>query len=112
MQKPQDHTFLERTDFMIAERLRKGTENAITGQELCKLLEISDTRKLQILIAKERSEGIPILSSCRTGGYFLPAEGEVGELEIRRFIKTLEAMARHTRDAAKPAAEALRKGEW
>ena len=42
----------------------------------------------------------------------MPAAGAVGELEIRRFIKTLEAHARHTQDAAKAAREALAKGAW
>ena len=92
--------------------LRRGEENALASKELCRLLGISDTRKLQILVAQERSEGIPILSSCRSGGYFLPAAGAVGELEIRRFIKTLEAHARHTQDAAKAAADALKRGDW
>ena len=98
--------------FIISEILRRGEENALASKELCRLLGISDTRKLQILVAQERSEGIPILSSCRSGGYFLPAAGAVGELEIRRFIKTLEARARHTQDAAKAAADALKRGDW
>ena len=98
--------------FIISEILPKGEENGITAKELCKLLNIPDTRKLRLLVAQERSEGIPILSSCRSGGYFLPAAGAVGELEIRRFIKTLEAHARHTQDAAKAAADALKRGDW
>ena len=98
--------------FIISEILPKGEENGITAKELCKMLNIPDTRKLRLLVAQERSEGIPILSSCRSGGYFLPAAGAVGELEIRRFIKTLEARARHTQDAAKAAREALAKGAW
>ena len=97
---------------MVAEKLKRGEENGITARDLCKLLDISDTRKLRLLVAQERSEGIPILSSRRSGGYFLPAAGAVGELEIRRFIKTLEARARHTQDAAKAAREALAKGAW
>ena len=98
--------------FIISEILPKGEENTLASKDLCTLLGISDTRKLQILVAQERSEGIPILSSCRSGGYFLPAAGAVGELEIRRFIKTLDAHARHTQDAAKAAADALKRGDW
>ena len=42
---------------MVAEKLKRGEENGITARDLCKLLDISDTRKLRLLVAQERSEG-------------------------------------------------------
>lgn len=77
---------------MVAEKLKRGEENGITARDLCKLLDISDTRKLRLLVAQERSEGIPILSSCRSGGYFLPAAGAVASLKYGVLLKHLKLM--------------------
>lgn len=71
---------------MIYEVLRKGAENAITGKEICKLLDIS-ARDLTAAIELERREGKPICASTdRTNpGYYLAATKE----EMLRYCNSL-----------------------
>lgn len=71
---------------MIYEVLGKGAENAITGKEICKLLDIS-ARDLTAAIEQERREGKPICASTdrKNPGYYLAATRE----EMRRYCKSL-----------------------
>lgn len=71
---------------MIYEILRKGAENAITGKEICKRLDIS-ARDLTAAIELERRKGKPICASTdRTNpGYYLAATKE----EMSRYCNSL-----------------------
>lgn len=58
---------------MIYEILGTGIENATTGKDLCRILDLS-SRELTEIIAKERRDGKPICASNSTiPGYYIPA---------------------------------------
>ena len=61
---------------MIFEILSEGAENARTGKEICKLLNIT-ARDLTAAIERERRAGKPICASTGSNpGYFLAANQE------------------------------------
>lgn len=110
MEEAQDHTpmqgasanaELHRTsDFVVMNFLQTGKENAISALDLCTYLGFNSTRDLQHEIARERNEGVVILSTCQDGGgYFLPENDQ----EVRQFIRTLENRAKNTYAALKSA---------
>lgn len=90
----------------IAALLPCGAENAISTKALVKMTGCSSARQLQERIAAERAQGAVILSSS-TGGYYLPAEGEKGRMEIHDYITTLRARAINTLRAVKSAKAVL-----
>ena len=70
---------------MIYEILSEGAENARTGKEICKALNIT-ARDLTLAIERERRAGRPICASTGgTPGYFLAANRE----EMQRFCNSL-----------------------
>lgn len=77
----------------VEEYLLKGKSNAISRQELAELFGTSD-RSIRLMIQERREHGIPILSSCDNTGYYLPADGEMGESECRKFIAQQRSRAR------------------
>lgn len=79
---------------MVFEMLRKGEANAMTTSDLVRLTGLRNARELRAQIARERAKGFLILSSCRgRGGYYLPAEGAEGRLEIEQFCISIRARA-------------------
>ncbi len=80
--------------------LPTGKENAITSNELTRVMGFDNTRSLQADIAKSREAGQVILS-CSTGGYYLPAN----DREIEEFISVLRARAINTFKALRSAKE-------
>lgn len=78
---------------MVHEILPCGKENAISGADLVKILELKDVRQLTQIIELERAN-TPICAStdARKPGYFLPASP--GELEsyIQSFDRRLGNM--------------------
>lgn len=85
---------------MVHEQLKRGKENAMTKAELMELCGFTDTRALQLQIAKERADGAIICSTTAgQGGYFLPQDKE----EVREFIKSMTSRARKTFNAIKSA---------
>lgn len=89
---------------MVNELLNVGSENAISGEELCRALHINNVRELQQIIAKERLNGAVILSVCTNGnGYYLPKS----EFELRKFIHIMESRAKNTLNATKSAKKML-----
>lgn len=61
---------------MISDLLDTGAENARTGREICKLLNITN-RELTQKIERERRAGSPICASVSTPyGYYLAASQE------------------------------------
>ena len=70
---------------MIFEILSAGAENALTGKEICRLLNIT-ARDLTLAIERERRDGQPICASTgSTPGYFLAANRE----EMQRYCNSL-----------------------
>ena len=70
---------------MIYEILLEGAENARTGKELCKALNITP-RELTVAIERERRTGRPICAATgKTPGYFLAANRE----EMQRYCGSL-----------------------
>ena len=93
---------------MIVELLKKGRQNAIPSKQLAKLTGCKNVRDLQTLVSQERQQGAVILSTSRNGGgYYLPSDAE----EVREFIRTLDARARHTFLALRSARKYLKELE-
>ena len=90
---------------IVEQNLFKGAENAISGKDLVKIIGCNTTRRLQVLVSKERQNGALILSS--EAGYFLPSDGIKGRDEIIRFIATYRSMALNTLKVLKSAKQAL-----
>lgn len=93
---------------MIIEFLKKGKQNAIPSKQLAKMAGCGSVRDLRALVSQERQQGAVILSTSRNGGgYYLPADAE----EVREFVRTLDARARHTFLALRSARKYLRELE-
>lgn len=70
---------------MVYEVLLKGRENAITGKEICSILDIK-ARDLTAAIERERREGKAICASTGSNpGYFIAANRE----EMERYCNAL-----------------------
>ncbi len=87
----------KRQDLRISDFLETGEEHARSMKYLRSILH-RDSRTIRILIERERWQGIPILSNCKTG-YFLAADqGEVERFtrsmrhRIGEIIKTVKAI--------------------
>lgn len=93
---------------MVIEFLKTGKDNAVPSKVLAKMVGCGNVRDLQALVSQERQQGAVILSTSRNGGgYYLPADAE----EVREFIRTLDARARHTFLALRSARKYLRELE-
>ena len=92
---------------VVVPSLRKGTEDAVSTNELLILTGCSCVRNLRALVAEERAKGA-ILLTRSTVGYFLPADGEQRCEEMARFVSMIRAKPFNTLKAAKPARAALR----
>ena len=75
----------------IIDVLPVGKENAISTEELCRILEVPNKRSLQKIISAERKKGNLILSH-HSGGYYTSNDRN----EIREFERTLERRAKNT----------------
>lgn len=69
----------------ILQYIPHGKENAISRNELSRLLKLPD-RQVRKLIEQKRQRGIPILSSSREKGYWLSEDIS----EIQAFLKESE----------------------
>lgn len=76
---------------MICDLLRRGEQNAISMEDLSRLLNLS-SRACRKAVEAERLTGKLILSSER--GYFLPGAGAAGRAEILRFQRRVSARIR------------------
>ena len=73
----------------ISDVLMRGEENAMTGKEICKILDIS-IRDLTASVEQERREGKPICASVKKPfGYFLAATKD----EMHRYCRSLKHRA-------------------
>ncbi len=75
---------------MIEKYLQAGELNALTGQELCKIIKC-DIRTLTAWIEKDRRAGIPICAKTvgAKPGYFMPEYKE----DIDEYAKSLKNRA-------------------
>jgi len=71
--------------------LKAGEGNAIHGAELADMAGAESARQIRRIIAEEREAGAAILSGH--GGYYLPADGEAGQAEIRAYLAALRRKA-------------------
>lgn len=89
---------------MIAELLNRGRERARTSDDLMRACGLMSKRELTNQIARERENGIIILSTTAgNGGYYLPKNRE----EVQQFINSMEARAQNTLKAVKCARKLL-----
>ena len=88
--------------------LQHGRENAITKFDLMKVTGIKNVRDLRSEIEYERKHGALILSDRGAdAGYYLPADGEQGREELRRFVASYMAQAVSMLRTVEPARQAL-----
>ena len=93
---------------MVIDFLKRGKENAIPSRAFAKMVGCKNVRDLQTLVSQERQQGAVILSTSQGGGgYYLPADAG----EVREFVRTLDARARHTFLALRSARKKLKELE-
>ena len=83
--------------------LQYGKENAIRSADLAKILGYKSVRELQKQVESERLAGYVILCDSHGSGYYLSDD----PVELRRFVKTLNARAVNTIRASESAQRAL-----
>lgn len=86
--------------------LPEGKENAISSDNLCKILGLKNKRTLQLMIEKERQNGALILSHY-SGGYYTSHN----PVEIAEFTKTMENRAKSIYVSLRSAREHLKTCE-
>lgn len=92
--------------------LPHGEAHAVPTARLVAMCGYHSARELQQQIERERLSGALILSKAGSGGgYFLPAEGETGQLEIAAFVRTVHARAVNSLRTIKAARAALKNAE-
>lgn len=89
--------------FRVRDSLHYGKESAIPSKTLAKALSFRSVRELQKAVEAERAAGAVILCDSQGAGYYLSDD----PVELRKFIKTLNARAKNTIRAAESAQRAL-----
>lgn len=69
--------------------LLEGEENALSSVELARLAGYKSQRSMRVAVDREREQGLLVLAS--EAGYFRPAAGNRGVMEVRRFIRRQDA---------------------
>ena len=84
--------------------LLRGHQDGIPAGDLAKLLGLSDTRQLRLMVQKARETGSPILSGAT--GYFLPdANPAIAEAERKACASRLRSMGCSLMKAARQIEE-------
>lgn len=83
---------------------KRGRDNAITRESLCKLTGLSD-RKVRACIADLINQGKVILSDPSSKGYWLPADYK----ELEEYIDRMETQGKALMARAKSAKKLLKK---
>lgn len=110
LSQPNFTTPTEREQGPVEGLLGKGRENALSLKTLTKMAGFRTARDLRLQIAKERKAGSLILSSCRGhGGYYRPADGPEGRLELQEFVQSMASRGTCCFAAATAAKKALQK---
>ena len=73
---------------MVIENLKFGRRNAITSEDLCKIIGLDSISALRQAVKRERLNGL-VISSSPEGGYFIPGNKE----ELQEFIELFEGRA-------------------
>ena len=91
---------------MIESILQTGAANAISGKDLCRILNIN-MRELTLSIAKERQQGAPICASSdlKRPGYYLAAD----KGEMQRYCNSLHHRAGEIHRARNACLKAMEK---
>lgn len=92
----------------ISNYLRHGEQNAVSMDDLSRLLGLS-SRACRKAVEAERLTGTLILSSER--GYFLPGTGSAGRSEIVRFQRRTAARVRTGQAILRSSRRVLKKWE-
>ena len=92
----------------ISNYLRHGEQNAVSMDDLSRLLGLSP-RACRKAVEAERLTGTLILSSER--GYFLPGTGSAGRSEIVRFQRRTAARVRTGQAILRSSRRVLKKWE-
>ena len=87
----------------VYDALQYGRENAVRSEALAVMLGYKSVRELQKQVELERASGAVILCDSQGAGYYLSND----PVELRRFIKTLNARAANTIRASESAQRAL-----
>lgn len=89
--------------------LLEGEENALSAADLATLAGYKNQRSMRMAIDREREQGLLVLAS--EAGYFRPAAGSRGVMEVRRFIRRQDARATSNRKTTRKIREYLRSAE-
>lgn len=88
--------------FKIYDLLPVGRKNAISTQELVRLVGCRSARELQCMIAEERAAGA-VICSGGTPGYWKPGDRQ----EVEDFIRNMKSRALSTLAAIRSARQLL-----
>ena len=92
---------------MISSVLSEGKENALTGREIKRLLDLQSGRDVTALVERERRGGVPICATTNSEkpGYYLPetpdelaAYNRSLRRRIKNIVQTLDAMEKSLDD--------------
>ena len=75
----------------ITDYIPTGKENAITRERLCKITGLSD-RIIRKAVEIKRREGIPIMSSAHTKGYWMSDDVDEWEAFLQEYDHRISAM--------------------
>ncbi|MBD5170039.1 MAG: hypothetical protein HDT20_07995 [Oscillibacter sp.] len=95
----------------IFDLLLEGEENAIPASDLARLAGYRSTRSLRAEIDREREQDDNFLILASEAGYYRPAPGNRGIVEMRRFVRRTDARAASNRRTIRKIREALRAAE-
>ena len=95
----------------IFSMLLAGEENAIPASDLARLAGYRNTRSLRAEIDRERDQDNNFLILASEAGYYRPAPGNRGIMEMRRFVRRTDARAASNRRTIRKIREAFRAAE-
>lgn len=91
--------------------LPEGEENAIPAPDLARLAGYRSTRSLRAEIDREREQDDSFSILASEAGYYRPAPGNRGIVEMRRFVRRTDARAASNRRTIRKIRDALRAAE-
>lgn len=97
------------TQGRIFSLLLEGEEHALPAAELAQLAGYKNQRSMRMAVDREREQGFPVLAS--ESGYYRPAAGDRGIVEVRRFLRRQDCRAASNRRATRLIRARLREIE-
>lgn len=95
----------------VSEYLFKGREYSRTRQFLRSKLGLDD-RRLRLLISREIEEGVPIVSSSETSGYWLPEDGVEGLKDLEQALYEIYSRQKALSQRARTYESEIQKRKW